>query len=68
MKREMELFKICFNISMENILPEEKSLKTVIYAAFHNTRKFRQFLLKVRISKRTNQGLTSHLTPASRGW
>lgn len=68
MKREMELFKICFNISMENILPKEKSLKTAFYTAFRNTTKFCEFLLQVRISKHTRQDLTSHATPVSRGW
>lgn len=51
---------------MENILPEEQSLRTAIYAAFRNITELCEFLLQVRISKHKN--LTSHLTTASRGW
>lgn len=69
MKREIEFFKICFNISMENILPEEKPLRTAIYTAFrNNTTEFCEFLLQLRISKHTSQDLTSHLPPVCRAW
>lgn len=37
-KREIELFKICFNITMEKILPEEKSIKTTIYSICNTTK------------------------------
>lgn len=53
---------------MENILPEEKSLRTAIYTAFRNTTEFCEFLLQLRISKHTSQDLTSHLPPVCRAW
>lgn len=64
MKREIELFKSCFNISMEKILQEEKSLKTTIYSISHTT-KFCELLVLITISKHTAQYLTSCMSPVT---
>lgn len=64
MRREIELFKICFIISVENILPGEKSLKNnYLYSI---SQRLKTLWICALSQDFKAQHLISHLTPVSR--